>query len=67
MGGWSRGRFPLKDLLWRGGIDVGMRLELEDQVQEINDEDDDACSSADLENPKVRFGLAAERSVEGCW
>lgn len=44
-----------------------MRLELEYQVQEVNDQDNDACSSADPKYPVVGSGLAAKRRMEGSW
>jgi hypothetical protein len=44
-----------------------MRLELEYQVQEVDDQDDDACSSADLEDLVVGGSLVAERGMEGRW
>lgn len=51
-------RFLIDDLLWRALVHVGVRLELEQQVEHVDDEQDHTGATADLEYGAVRGGLA---------
>lgn len=45
-------------------VQVGVGLELEQQVDDVNQEKDNTCSTADFERHQIGFGFVAKRGVE---
>ena len=58
-------RLFVDDLLGDAGIKIGMRLELEDNVQDVHEKENDACATADLEGEFICFHLVRPGCVEG--
>lgn len=56
----------LDDVPRHGLVHVRMRVELENQVQDVNEQQDHAGSAANLKDLLVRLDDIAERGMERC-
>lgn len=51
-------------MLWCASVKICMRLELKQEIQEIDDEENDRCSSAEFQDLLVRQVQVTERSMK---
>lgn len=59
-------RFFVDDVLGRAFIEIRVRLELEEQVEDVYDQEHDASTAADLEGLDVGVHLIGKGCVKGC-
>lgn len=59
-------RLLVNDMLWRTLVHVGMRLELEHQIEDVDQEKNHTDTTTDFENVEICIGLMGiiERGIK---